>query len=92
MKGVQKMRSDKSPVNWQFNARKQGRCREQVVLQTTNFWKLDWNGNLKQLMLNTDGDKLVQAMVAFTPLVAGQRSLPTAYQKAFAPVFVANRK
>jgi Ca2+-binding RTX toxin-like protein len=41
-------------------------------------------------LLNTDVEKLVQAMAVFVPPVSGQTTLPTNYQTALAPVIAAN--
>ena len=43
-------------------------------------------------LANTDVEKLVQAMAAFAPPVAGQTTLAANYQTALAPVLAANWK
>lgn len=41
-------------------------------------------------LLDTDVDKLVEAMAQFEPPAAGQTTLPANYQQALAPVLAAN--
>ncbi|MEY2861183.1 MAG: hypothetical protein RL392_1641, partial [Pseudomonadota bacterium] len=38
-----------SPVNWRFNANQQDRSRDQLILQTSDFWNLAWYGDWGQV-------------------------------------------
>ena len=43
------LRRFESPVNWRFKAREQDQCRNQLILQTTGLWNLDWHGDWGQV-------------------------------------------
>jgi hypothetical protein len=34
-----------SPANWRCKATEQDRCRNQLILQNSDFWNLDWYGD-----------------------------------------------
>jgi hypothetical protein len=38
-----------SSVNWRCKAKVQERCRAQLILQASDFWKLDWHGDWGQV-------------------------------------------
>ncbi len=43
------IRCFESPVNWRFKAAEQDQRRSQLILQTPDFWNLDWYGNWGQV-------------------------------------------
>jgi Ca2+-binding RTX toxin-like protein len=64
---------------------------------TVKNWYLGSQNQIEQFktadgktLVNTDVEKLVQAMAAYTPPTAGTSTLPTAYQTTLSPVIAAN--
>jgi hypothetical protein len=43
-----------SPVNWRCKAREQASRRDQLILQTSDFWNLDWFGEWWQVTLHVE--------------------------------------
>ena len=46
------VRRNESPVNWRFIAKEQDRCRNQLTLQTSDFWNIDWYGDWGQVIMS----------------------------------------
>ena len=64
---------------------------------TVKNWYLGSQNQIEQFktadgksLVNTDVEKLVQAMAAYTPPAAGSSTLPSTYQTTLAPVIAAN--
>lgn len=64
---------------------------------TVKNWYLGSQNQIEQFktadgktLINTDVEKLVQAMAAYTPPTAGASTLPTVYQTTLSPVIAAN--
>ena len=91
-------------TNSQLWFRHMGNNLEVDIIGTTNSvtvqnWYLGSQYQVEQIkttdgkkLLNTDVEKLVQAMAAFTPPAAGQTTLPPAYQTVLTPLLAANWK
>ena len=64
---------------------------------TVKNWYLGSQNQIEQFktadgktLINTDVEKLVQAMAAYTPPAAASSTLPSTYQPTLAPVIAAN--